>query len=128
MTRIVDKAPIVDFEVEQGSDWNKSFQILDTSGTPISLDDWDEILGQARRTQIEGDPVAFEFEIEIDKPAKRVYISLPAETTIPLEVGETVKEDASLFYYDFVRLRAGRPKRIQQGRVFVSRDITRPAP
>lgn len=127
LSREGERAPRLDFYVEQGSDFDRWFQVLDDNGEPISLDDWDEVIGQARRSEDEDAEVAFTITLTIDKPAKRVYWSIPAETTLALIVGTSASDDESTFYYDFVRIRASRPKRIQQGKIFIHRDITRPA-
>ena len=126
LTRVGERAPTVDFYVEQGSDFERWFQDLGSNGEPISLDEWSEVIGQVRRGEEESAEVAFTISLTIDKPEKKIYVSIPAETTIGLEVGPSPKDEASIFYYDFVAVRAGRPKRIQQGKVFIHRDITRP--
>ena len=120
-------APKLDFLVEQGSDFHRWFQVKDSQGNVVSLADWTSVLGQARRSQAEGSPVAFDIPLTIDYAENKIYWSILAEVTRPLVVGETAKDSASTFYYDFVRIRAGRPKRIQQGRIFIHRDITVPA-
>lgn len=120
-------APRLDFYIEQGSDFNRWFQVKDSQGNVVSLADWTSVIGQARRSESEESPVAFAIPLTINYAENKIYWSILAEVTRPLVVGSSAKDEASTFYYDFVSIRAGRPKRIQQGRIYIHRDITVPA-
>lgn len=127
--RVGAKAPTVNFYIEQGTDFRRSFQIKDKDGVVQSLDDWQSISGDAKRLQDNDADVAFTFQMTIDRPNRRVFIVVPASSTVDLDVGETEKDEESIFYYDFIVTRTtGDRFRVQQGKAFVARAITKVAP
>lgn len=127
--RVGAKAPVVNFYIEQATDFRRSFQVKDSAGVVQSLDDWESIAGQAKRLQDNDAAIAFSFDLTIDKPEKRVFIEVPAASTVDLVVGESEKDEESIFYYDFIVTKtSGDRFRIQQGKAYVARAITKVTP
>jgi hypothetical protein len=113
-------------DVKQGADFDEDFQIIN-NGVVENLTGC-TIEGKARNGQKRADPVAFSFVFTINTSENRIYVNIPKATTTAITtLGERPTDKASTFYYDYELTRAnGKTARIQQGMIFMDREITRP--
>jgi hypothetical protein len=120
-------AAIRHLTIEQGTDWNEDFQILDSEGVVESLAGC-SIAGVARSGELRTSPIAFSFTFVINTGENRIYVTIPRATTSAITtLGPTKTDPNSTFYYDYELTRAnGLVERIQQGRINMDREITRP--
>lgn len=113
--------------IEQGADWAEDFQILDDAGVVENLAGC-SIAGVARSGELRSSPIVFSFTFVINTGENRIYVSVPRATTSAITtLGPNKNHKDSTFYYDYELTRAnGLVERIQQGRINMDREITRP--
>jgi hypothetical protein len=112
--------------MDQGVDWDEDFQILN-AGVVENLTGC-SIAGMARDGELRTSAVVFSFTFTINTSENRIYVSVPKATTTAITtLGSKATDKASTFYYDWELTRAnGKTERIQEGKVFMKREITRP--
>lgn len=109
-------------EIEQGTDWEQSFQYKDSDGEVINLTGYTARM-QCRATK-ESTSTEFSLTTEnggitITGATGTILCSMTAAATAALSAGE-------LGFYDLEIISgAGKVKRLVEGRVTVSREITR---
>jgi hypothetical protein len=119
-------AAVRNLYIEQGADWAEDFQILDEDGVAIDLTGC-TIEGKARDGELRSSTVVFSFTFTVNTTEDRIYVTVPKATTTAITtLGAKATDRASTFYYDYELTRAsGTVQRIQEGKIFMSREITR---
>jgi hypothetical protein len=113
--------------IEQGADWAEDFQILDDDGVAENLTGC-SIAGVARSGELRTSPIVFSFTFVINTGENRIYVTVPRATSSAITtLGPKKTDKESTFYYDYELTRAsGLVERIQQGKIYMDREITRP--
>jgi hypothetical protein len=119
-------AAVRNLYIEQGADWAEDFQILDEDGVADDLTGC-TIEGKARDGELRSSTVVFSFTFVVDTDENRIYVTVPKATTTAITtLGAKPTDKASTYYYDYELTRpGGLTERIQEGKVLMSREITR---
>jgi hypothetical protein len=117
-----------DMTIEQGSTYLLPVAIKNkVDQTAFDLTDWTG-RGQIRRTHHSTDIVA-EFVVTVLTPKTngQLEISLTALVTAGIPCGDSVNDASSIYYYDIelVNSVTSEVKRILEGKVFISPEVTR---
>ena len=112
--------------IEQGADWAEDFQILDEDGVADNLTGC-TIEGKARDGELRSSAVVFSFTFVVNTSENRIYVTVPKATTIAITtLGAKPSDKSSTYFYDYELTRpSGLVERIQEGKVLMSREITR---
>jgi len=118
-------AAVRNLYIEQGADWAEDFQIRN-DGVVESLSGC-TIEGKARDGELRTSTVVFSFTFTINTSENRIYVTVPKATTTAITtLGAKSTDKASTYYYDYELTRpGGLTERIQEGKVLMSREITR---
>lgn len=120
-------AAVRNLVIEQGADWQETFKIVDADGVAEDLTGA-SIAGVARSGESRSSPIVFSFTFSINTGTREITVSLSrAVSSAITTLGPKRTDKASTFYYDYELTRAnGLVERIQQGKVYMDREITRP--
>lgn len=118
----------LDIQIDQGSDFELSFQILDNEGDPVSLSGA-TIRGQIRSTPQSTTVVATFTGIIVSASLGQGKVSLTNGQTASIAVDNSEEDggrELTTYVYDVeVVFSDGKVQRILQGACFVSPEVTR---
>jgi hypothetical protein len=113
--------------IEQGSTFDLPFTIYNSDGTPFNLTNWGTVRGQIRRRYRSTSIIASFTCTVVSALLGQIDITLSPTVTKDIVAGDTSTDSRSIYVYDIEIENTinGQVKRILNGQVFVSPEVTK---
>ena len=106
--------------IDQGATFSKTLIYKNSAGTPVNLSNVAEVRGQVRPTIASSTFKDFTLTVDANPALGKIYWSMSAADTEDLTAPSTQYYDIEIEYND------GTVKRLLQGTVTVTAEVTRP--